>query len=215
MKDITPEAFPSFYKSAKKGTSFRAQIFSLTGGNVRINFKDKHPKWYIDPKDDSDFFFNFSIIGPKQVSISPLLSGTNKPVYSSVREDYKWQVHVKNPTTSKWITQVNYKESIEMYTEDLMMTTFKGFNSELIQRQHDLIISHRKKSPNKMVPNFNFQEPDENSTWFLSIAKGKSTSKRSIEKSLTENELRSVLKKRNLKLSSKEFEALLHTINTR
>ncbi len=208
----TSKIITTNFATSKIGTSFKAQLFSLKGGNIRINFKAKHPVWYIDPKNTTDFFFNFTKIDEDHVSISPVYSGYHKDLYSSVRNDYKWQLSVKNPSNSKWITKVDKKERIRIRIGDLMMTRLYGFNKSIIKYKG--IVAANEGAHVTRVPNISLL-PKEETTWFLSMAKAAGRIGISTENKTTESELKLVLEKQDLKLTTKEFDTLLQIINTR
>lgn len=205
MKQITIANFAAFFEKAEVGTSFSAQIFSITGGNVRVTCNWLYSALNIDPNDGSDFIWNLSKVDDSHVSLSPLQSCISKPVYASARDDYSWYLQVQAPFSADWITAVQRDEIIEMKIGDLMLTTFKGFNDKYIKREASPT-SHGGHSGYKLQSTGNNEEDD--TTWFLSIEKIAVKDHEWAGGRVSLDELNSALHNRKISLQPEELNAL-------
>ncbi len=211
IKKVTLEEFPLFFARASTGTSFQAQIYSVKGGNnVRVRCNWRYSELTIDPDNDSEFIWNITKINDTHVSLSPHNSCISSTIYASVRDDYDWSLLTQAPNSANWITAVDRNETLEMHIGDLMISTFKGFNGKLLQKDDNITSQEGHKGYRLRSAGNN---ESDNTTWFLSVQNIASEGYEWSGGEVSINELRNSLTKRNISLQNNQLEELCGLIN--
>lgn len=210
MKELTHANFAAFFEQADAGTSFRAQIISLKGGNLRVTCNWLYSALNIDPNDASDFLWNISKVDNSHISISPVNSCITKPIYASVRDDYNWYIQVQAPFSADWITAARQDEFFGVSIGDLMITTLKGFNGKLVKRD-DSVTTHQNHA-GYMIRSIGDTD-DDSTNWFLSVKAVSAKGYEWIGGTISLEELEAALNKRKITLQTEELQTLHKAVN--
>ncbi len=134
MKKIENGSVGSLLAASAPGPFMRAELISLTGsGRLRVTCNWLYSSLNCDPNDDHTFLWEFSKIDGEHISLSPVDSCIERPIYASVRDDLDDYVQVQAPFSADWITAVARDETLAFEVHDLAIGQFNGFNGNYLQ----------------------------------------------------------------------------------